>query len=1782
MVGLAPGLAATIVRPPTPPKESTTKLSDDNLSGFTLNALNRPLLDTPEESPASSADYFKSSSEKVRKKVGFSGWTEYHKPPSACSKDSDSEGQIRRLPPSRDCKSSTKSILKNCTDNAMVPSVNELLAFDQSSLPVMLRSTTLHLASASRTSRLDAYSTLLACLSAYDDIPNIQELSEKVVEFTSNIRRDVAAKITEDGTVDIQLATQALKVLTVFVCTPSIAKLLPEDFCLFILERSISSIEDAASPKILVSHYMHLIEKQKFGSKQMTTDRVNRLLTALDGITNRIKGNRVVGHRLMIYHRLLTQAKPVMISRVGSWIDHLVAGMLSTIKDIRARAITFGMDAGLHLGATAPVTQACLEVFNRASPEGKKVVDFLSSRLADMSKSKDDGVHVPQIWSVVVLFLRSRRRQLECWEHIKIWLGVIQRCFNSSDAQIKFQASIAWNRFIFAINLDTSTCDSMVRMLRQPIVSSLERKDSDKTSKQTKQIARSSYCTLLYYAFRPTATHAQLDRYWDLYVSQTLSSCFIASKAEANYACEVLTALFAGNGKSKIWDEDKANANGPVKPEELPCLDSKWVRLRTPLVLQIFDKMFDIADWSTGKDQEGPMMLAWRSFMTALGNAGSKEVKVSMDSMIAISHIINGLKQLLDRDTSTERRRQQNEATDPVEQPDLFEKIHFLVVEAVAKLGTIAFMERRIILTSQNSFEAAETPSSRSSRDLGSPDSPASHLLSLLLTKSQDDQIPDSLATTIQMVMHIPIQSATLRRTRLATLRNQARLLSVDSTFSKKTCRTFWKLLTEATFSAMKLPQQIDLHSASPQYPGHEYREAMKILELGIQQDLIDVTAWHDLHRTILDAVRKEVGNEAVILIMTEPLASTMYNEVRSCNETFLDSAVSIGVSIVETVHWPQSGHLMERAQKLLWGVVHASSKGSSLDPYNNIYLLVDALFSKTYGSFKTLSTTGVSRLLSAVTNMINVCPPALQRNLISRIQHGLSTWIEDAQKIIGVASGTDVDGLSPKFKKLWSSIKIIMENLPDFSSSSLSRYQGLILSGLRSRHKSIVNDSISMWNCTFGFADTLEYPKDLHLTLSKLKRLAELNLPDFPETEGDEVLSSPMRFVESEEDEEGQPQSLPAALQKPTSTKVPSLVGNQPMKVLALSPSPNTSNARESSQSARRSVKTTPKARLRHNDSQIQFAAVESSPLLPEAIESQYLTDRQKEVKERQGREAAAMFPEISSSPRSASRPAEYSLPKLVLKSTKDEALTRSMNDESSPIFPPDVLMNDFLGSSPTPSSSKKGSNGQRSDDEPPSSPPAIPPKFELNKPINLPMVDEDNKDTVIAGSYISSTATRNDVLPVTKDSPSNASERAVMKEVTNLLNGQAEGVIPKAIDVQADERILSDFDVFVDASAEPMVDQPTNENSKSQVSRIMSSFQSDVSSHFSTEDDQVTAQLVGEMEQASSQHTSNPLPRTGRKRRSIFDHRPSSAKKIRRSTQSPAQQHVESTTKAGVLVADCVMIDARAAAGEHVVNSQEIKRERSPSPSIITATQFENEMSTTRKRAGRTRRTSRASLRGQEASSVRRSPRQIQVKVEQNVDDKGTPALPSKARKSSRLSESFVNNPITSTSGSHTEVVHGMAEAPGNAAKKPPNRSLSGKSRQQRSHDASRDYDSSLDTDPLAPLADGDNAELAVDVQQAASANDEQQRKRLQLQQKDRVALANCDTNGHLSRAGAVSEPRDEVPTAQGILQGFKDMLQSLKRVSLGPEDERAVVGLLFESVREVHEAGRRNTGI
>ena len=80
------------------------------------------------------------------------------------------------------------------------------------------------------------------------------------------------------------------------------------------------------------------------------------------------------------------------------------------------------------------------------------------------------------------------------------------------------------------------------------------------------------------------------------------------------------------------------------------------------------------------------------------------------------------------------------------------------------------------------------------------------------------------------------------------------------------------------------------------------------------------------------------------------------------------------------------------------------------------------------------------------------------------------------------------------------------IENTVVFNTRFLFSIQELMVASFRSRHKSIVNESIAMWNNTFGIEDTLEYPEDLRIILQKLRSITELRLPSFPKRNSEEV----------------------------------------------------------------------------------------------------------------------------------------------------------------------------------------------------------------------------------------------------------------------------------------------------------------------------------------------------------------------------------------------------------------------------------------------------------------------------------------------------------------------------------------------------------------------------------------------------------------------------------------------------------------------------------------------------
>lgn len=230
---------------------------------------------------------------------------------------------------------------------------------------------------------------------------------------------------------------------------------------------------------------------------------------------------------------------------------------------------------------------------------------------------------------------------------------------------------------------------------------------------------------------------------------------------------------------------------------------------------------------------------------------------------------------------------------------------------------------------------------------------------------------------------------------------------------------------------------------------------------------------------------------------------------------------------------------------------------------------------------------------------------------------------------------------------------------------------------------------------------------------LAKLRPYADLVTPGL-ELSSLEYPSHEPIFVESMEEEFSLPRLPPPSSRRTTRSASRT---NSPVKtpdpVKRRSPTKRRASATPEVKSSGFNLR--PKAgvpRLRHDDSQIQFAAVDSSPqlnLIHEEMESQLLTERQKEVRERQ-KENAALFPELRSSPATRTR----SSARLAARS-REGSPTVAQTPQAGTPRNPGGRFTEFVSGTPTP---RRGQALTAIVDQdmdmmdPPSSPPIMEPR--------------------------------------------------------------------------------------------------------------------------------------------------------------------------------------------------------------------------------------------------------------------------------------------------------------------------------------------------------------------------------------------------------------------------------------------------------------------------------------
>ncbi|KAB5584798.1 Rap1-interacting factor 1 N terminal-domain-containing protein [Coniochaeta sp. 2T2.1] len=1279
----SPAVMSTVLqtlppRPPTPPREPTQDLELRTGQLNISTSLQPPAssLHTPPSahSPASG------DSTSRRKRVGFSARAEYREPPVY------PEGETKRVPTPISLPGSAskpvKSILKATPlgPNPLRTSTTSLELSDSNvKLGVMLDSTIQQLAGADRDSRLDAYMMLVRALKASNNLPDRVALQEKMGLFQQFMLRDIMAKSTTTP-IDSPLVNQALGLLIALLHFPAIASTLTSDFSISIVDHCIRSFEDSHVPKEVVRHLMQVIAVQNFSAmKVMTSDRVGRLVAAVRKIEDHLKGKSIIMSRVLIYSKLVKQVRHLMAVH-SDWLLDLFTDMLSELKEIRSSAINLGLEAGFTIGKEKNISRKVMELFNQTHDE-KRYIEFYQERLRTMAKGKAESAAVPQIWSVIVLFLRC---PMDKWDGFSSWLKIIQGCFNGADMRTRIEANVAWSRLGYVMLMDDRSISKAVPILTQPFLAQLKRKAvPGKYVDDFRDAVVGGVRHLLYYTFKPNANLQLLDGQWDVCVKPLLKQMLDRPAAFTYdgtfHATVILSGLF-DCVTPRVWNPERAMDKQLIQADELPAIDSKWLRRNAARVFELVEPIL-LQNIASVRDVNSPTYKLWRNLVTAVASAASKEIKVSLDTAVFVAHAFNTLQKIW------KKGPQEGTETGAV----FLKAVQTYLGVMIESLGLLPFTEKLLAVDKEFNFVPMATPSHRPGKNPGLIKSPLKHMFSILCALPHGIQDDDSFATFFSAVFS-PFLAAKSDKGRMDLAQELISTVPMEAMIPYGP----WKFTADVVAAWLEAGHSslMSTSSSGDTPVGHEYRDVVRILERGMRSaPNLPWSHWQGFFHALVNRVREETGEAGVAIAVIEPLAKIVSDRCMAGGVPIVSPTLAKCITeLLSAANQPRDRQAVDAARRRLWG---AGSRSATFDTFDHLYKSVNLFLNVYY--IKGADNDGrISALLKGVGSFLERCNPQLLTRTLIILQDGLAPWVED--KLAEThRKPADVDDT---IKSVWQQICSILRGYEGLQRLPLDDLEPLLCAAFKSKHRQVVNSALSLWNIVFEQVEEVEYPAKLREVLLSLRPFVDIVLPGLDVSSIESTGPEPM-FVDTQEEELELPKH-----QRPRSSGrgTPQPSGSSNLRSSSVGLSMSSKRRQEltpemrPSKAQRRSA--TPK--LRHEDSQIQFAAIESSPLPSAEPKSQVLTERQREVRERQ-KEVANLFPEIRSSPARKVRQSSRQSSRNSSRASSPQKLPtlRAATPE------PRISVEEFIASTPTPRRGQVVALPDSDIAEPPSSPP-------------------------------------------------------------------------------------------------------------------------------------------------------------------------------------------------------------------------------------------------------------------------------------------------------------------------------------------------------------------------------------------------------------------------------------------------------------------------------------------
>lgn len=966
-------------RPPTPPREAAHH-DLDVLAKQLIATQQRSLLTPP---GLSSPTLSSKDSSTRRKRVGFSAKPHFQEAPAYPEPTSS----LRQNPTSASLPPSSsrpvKGILKpTAAPNRLAPVTRVLLDGDkpgQVQIAEMLESTLQQLAGADRESKVDAYTMLFRGLKASSNLPDRIALQEKMGLFMQFIQRDLTSR-SATGSVDALLVTSALKLLHTFLHFHGVASSIPRDFGIFFIDHCVRSLEDEQPLKETVRHLMQALSLQNFPREVMSSERVGRLVTALHNIESRLSGKSIVQGRIRVFEKLVKQC-PQQMAVHSDWTQDLFTDMLSSASEIRSAATKLGLCAAFALNKDKRFVGRVADLAN-FTLEDKKYIELVSDRLNTMLDDEEECVAVPRIWSVITLLIPA----IERWDYFRPWSTIIQRCFNHPSIPTNKETILAWSRFAYRTYLDRRLDhQSAIKRIRGPLVSKLKRKG-------LRNVVLSGIRNFYYYAFRPETSLKMLDELWDSAVAplmQQLSSITEEDNANVTQAAAILTSLLDCKTR-RVWREDRIADPTLIKDDELPVIDSKWVRANSARVFGLVGPVLKrgFAEVAVGGSQHQKL---WRALVHSVASASAKDVKLHDDTANFVASVLTLLSAVWSEGPGLTVDGQPCSASQFLDAAREF--VHILI----SGLGLLPnpFMDKQFVLTKENKFVVHTNSSHRSSKGQGVRRVPLHHLF-LILTRTptnvpDDNKFADFFASTFA-----PFFQDKNERAQANLGQELLRLLPMDAACAYGP----WRLCAGKLSTSLEAsePSHHSNHSGSEGNLGPEFRDIVKTLERGLRSTPnLPSEDWARLFWSLTSRVRDEAGDAGVAIAVVEPLASVISEIVPGEKEDAIsNTCVEAAIEILAASTHPRDRQAVDAARRRLWGTSNVDNRSSTFDPFDNLYKLVSGIFEKLYANIGSYELGPVVRLFKEVKSFFDRGHSELRSRAILGLQKGMARCLED------------------------------------------------------------------------------------------------------------------------------------------------------------------------------------------------------------------------------------------------------------------------------------------------------------------------------------------------------------------------------------------------------------------------------------------------------------------------------------------------------------------------------------------------------------------------------------------------------------------------------------------------------------------------------------------------------------------------------------------------------------------------------------------------------------------